>query len=868
MDHMDTAAFFYLLLCFLAINNNCFVEANAEAETPIIGVILDCSSRLGKEERVAMEIAIQDLNTQVHLHPKCSHARPLQAAQAARYLINRIRVEAILGPNSWEESSAVAEVAHQLNDVVPILSLSDSSPPWATARWPSLILASPPAPAQTKAVAAILESWKWSRVNIIYEDTESVSSDILNNLYSALHDAQVRVSGLLPLPPSASLDANSLQAELEKLKRGQCRVFVVHAGVALAERVFEKAKEMKMMERDFVWITTDATTSMVHSINASVIEFMQGVVGVRRYFPHRGNDFYQFCDKFSRSFRRKFPDEKNHDPGIFALQAYDAARAVGSAMNAQRRNGRTLMEEIVEVKFDGLSGKIEFHDRRLAPVNEFEIINVVGRSYWEVGLWSDDGLGFSRVNSPEHNVSMEILGRVFWPGAPVTTPRGWDLPTISNPLRIGVPNTSLTNKFVKVEYNPATMKYEISGFSIQVFNKTVEQLKYALPYELIPYQGRYTDLVKQVESKVFDAAVGDIAIIASRYEYVEFSHAHTESGLAMVVPILKHSNKTWLFMKPFTRAMWLLTVFINVYNGFVVWSIEKEYCAELKGPLLHQIATLVWLAFATLFSLHGERLHSNLSKMATVVWLFVALIITQSYTASLASMLTLQDIEPKIANIEVLKSENAYIGFSKASFVKEYLVGALQFKEDRVKNFTTPDDYAKALRSGDISAAFLEAPVAKLFVAKYCNSFVIAGPIYKVGGYGFAFPKGSPLVGDMDEALLSVFESGALRDLEISLIASEKCVEVQADNETASLSPHGFFMLFVFTGSTSTTALAIYYFRNRWKVVARHTRIWTIIFFLRNNYWRPPFDKPIFSRKVSDVQTPTTSPNPNHSDYI
>lgn len=130
-------------------------------------------------------------------------------------------------------------------------------------------------------------------------------------------------------------------------------------------------------------------------------------------------------------------------------------------------------------------------------------------------------------------------------------------------------------------------------------------------------------------------------------------------------------------------------------------------------------------------------MHSNLSKMATVVWLFVALIITQSYTASLASMLTLREIEPKIGNIEMLKSENAYIGFSRASFVKEYLVNALKFNEKNVKNFTTPDDYAKALRSGDISAAFLEVPVAKLFVAKYCKSFVIAGPTYKVGGYGF-----------------------------------------------------------------------------------------------------------------------------------
>lgn len=125
--------------------------------------------------------------------------------------------------------------------------------------------------------------------------------------------------------------------------------------------------------------------------------------------------------------------------------------------------------------------------------------------------------------------------------------------------------------------------------------------------------------------------------------------------------------------------------------------------------------------------------------MATIVWLFVALIITQSYTASLASMLTVQNIEPKIANIETLKSQNGFIGYSKASFVKDYLLGALQFNENFIKDFTTAEAYAKALRNGEISAAFLEVPVAKLFVAKYCKSFTIAGPTYKVGGYGFVF---------------------------------------------------------------------------------------------------------------------------------
>lgn len=123
--------------------------------------------------------------------------------------------------------------------------------------------------------------------------------------------------------------------------------------------------------------------------------------------------------------------------------------------------------------------------------------------------------------------------------------------------------------------------------------------------------------------------------------------------------------------------------------------------------------------------------------MATVVWLFVTLIITQSYTASLTSMLTVQHLKPVLDNIELLKSENANVGCSMRSFVIRYLVEALNFKNGNIKNFTSTEAYAEALWSGEIAAAFLEVPVAKLFVAKYCKSFIIAGPTYQVGGYGF-----------------------------------------------------------------------------------------------------------------------------------
>lgn len=120
-----------------------------------------------------------------------------------------------------------------------------------------------------------------------------------------------------------------------------------------------------------------------------------------------------------------------------------------------------------------------------------------------------------------------------------------------------------------------------------------------------------------------------------------------------------------------------------------------------------------------------------------VMWLFVALIITQSYTASLASMLTTQRLVPRISDVETLKKMNSSVGYCRGSFVASYLQNVLHFEADKVKKYYSMDAYAQSLQSGEINAIFLEVPSAKLFVARYCRSVMRAGVTFKVGGFGF-----------------------------------------------------------------------------------------------------------------------------------
>lgn len=233
--------------------------------------------------------------------------------------------------------------------------------------------------------------------------------------------------------------------------------------------------------------------------------------------------------------------------------------------------------------------------------------------------------------------------------------------------------------------------------------------------------------------------------------------------------------------------------------------------------------------------------------MTTAVWFVVALIISQSYTASLTSMLTVPRLEARVSDIgDLMRASNAVIGYSRNSFVRNYLLDVLHINEKRIKKFSTIEDTAEALKTGEIAATFLELSTAKLLVAKYCKSFRIAGPMYKIGGYGYAFPKGSPLVSDIDEALMKVFEGGVLKELEDTLTASEKCVDNETDNSEISIGPSSFYVLFAWSVGTSTAALVLYaiYTKCRMdRVVSKALK-----------HWRKK--KRIFSRKVSYAENP------------
>ncbi|GKV03080.1 hypothetical protein SLEP1_g15448 [Rubroshorea leprosula] len=728
---------------------------------------------------------------------------------------------------------------------VPIISFSATSPFLSSLRSQYFFRATQNDSSQVKAISAIVQAFGWREVVPIYVDNE-FGEGVIPYLSDALEEVNARIPYRSVISPEA-ID-EEIRRELYKLMSMQCRVFIVHMVPDLGLRVFDIAKEIGMMDEEYVWIITDGMTNLWSMIDRSDMDSMQGVLGVRIYIPE-SKEFDTFKVRWKREFVQNNPSMVNAELDIFGLWAYDAIFALAMAVeklgtenfsfDASRVSesartdlesfgvseiGPKLIKALSSTRFKGLSGEFGFINGQLeSPI--FQIVNVNGNGERRIGFWTlkyglVKRLNFTNVTG--YSTSKANLGTIIWPGDTHSTPKGWEIPTKGKRLKIGVPVKTGFSEFVKLP--PCTGPNSTvvpTGYCIDVFNAVMEAMPYGVPFDFYAFEnadqemaGTYNDLIDQVVYGKYDAVVGDISIIANRSFYVDFTLPFTESGVVMVVPIRDGSNKNaWAFLKPLTWDLWVTSGCFFVFIGFVIWILEHRINEDFRGPPLHHVGTSFWFSFSTMVFAHRERVVSNPARFVVLIWCFVVLILTQSYTASLASLLTVQQLQPTVTDVNELLRRRENVGYHNGSFVKG-IVRRLKFDPSKMKTFNSPEEldelFTNGSANGGIAAAFDEIPYMKLFLEKYCNKYTSVEPTFKTDGFGFVFPKGSRLVSDVSRAILTIMEGEKMKEIENKWFPKQtNCPNSSTSISSNSLSLGSFWGLFLIAGVAAVLALII-----------------------------------------------------------
>ncbi|KAL3509705.1 hypothetical protein ACH5RR_029106 [Cinchona calisaya] len=837
------------------------LSTSVECQRPCVvnvGAVFSFKSVIGRVAKAAMEIAVLDINadstilngTQLKLimeDAKCNVF--LGSIRAFQVLDNE--VVAIIGPQSSSIAHTISQIANGLH--VPIISYAATDPTLSALQFPYFLRSTHSDSYQMDAMADLIDFYGWKEVIAIYIDND-YGRNAISVLGDELAKNMAKISYKLALP--SEFDVNTVTELLNKSKNLGPRVYVVHINPDPLLRFFRIAHKVNMMTSNYVWLATDWLSCTIDSLskeNQDLLSILEGVIVLRPYTPETTMK-KAFESRWSKLQQKDLVHSRLN---VYGLYAYDTVWAVARSIDKLLQvdanfsfsssnilqdpktdsmqlgkfkvfnGGKLLLKILSEINFTGLTGQVRFNADRNIIVTGYEVVNIVPMGNHTVSYWSNYS-GFS-LFPPESGKKNHIkIDNVTWPGGMTQTPRGWVIANGGRAFRIGIPKRASFKEFV-TELNNS---HNVQGYCIDLFNEAKKLIPYYIPFTFVPFGNglfnpNYDDLVKMVANGVFDAAVGDIAIVTNRTRIVDFTQPFAATGLVIVAPIDKSKADSWVFLKPFELKLWAVIAVFFVIIAVVIWILEHRVNDEFRGSPKRQLITMFLFSFSTLFktnrkysiAVKEENTVSPLSRMVMVVWLFLLMVITSSYTASLTSILTVQQLSSPITGIDSLIASDWSIGYQVGSFAYSYLSDNLQIQRSRLVALGSPEEYEKALRqgpkNGGVAAIVDELPYIELFLSKRTDFGIVGQPFTK-GGWGFAFQKDSPLAMDMSSAILKLAENGKLQEIHQNWFCKNKTVCPAARRKKADpnqLHISSFWELYLVCGVFSLAAILLFLFR-------------------------------------------------------
>lgn len=412
--------------------------------------------------------------------------------------------------DTWQEAALVADLGAKAE--VPVISFSSPPvvPPLMQLRWPFLIQMAEDNTAHMNCIADIIHAYNWQNVIAIYEDNPyGGDSGMLNLLSEALQKVNSQIEYKLVLPSFSSLSdpKGVVLDELLKLLPVKSRVFIVlQASLPMVTHLFREAKKIGFLEKESAWIINEGITNTLDTANESVLYSMEGTLGIKSYYSTSSSAYTQLQENFQAEHSEKVVSK----PGSYALRAYDSITIITKAlekMNTNSSNSRVFLEKMLSSNFNGLIGNVRFKESHLSYTPIIRVINVVNKTLRELDFWTPKlkfatSLKLLKDREKRGDPAKEDLtGPVVWSGGLISTaPKGWKIPTDTNPLKVALPTNPAFDNFLKED-----SQKQYTGFCIDLFHKVREILSdkyYGLPYVFQPFNESYDRLLLNVINKV------------------------------------------------------------------------------------------------------------------------------------------------------------------------------------------------------------------------------------------------------------------------------------------------------------------------------------------------------------------------------
>ncbi|KAG4075834.1 hypothetical protein HA402_003660 [Bradysia odoriphaga] len=688
-----------------------------------------------------------------------------------------------------------------------------------------------------KALSQIIVDYEWKEFTLIYETGDSLERlvDILQ-----MHDPQDSPITVRQLPP----DTDDYMPFLKKIKSSSDKRMIIDCTPEKVTELLKQAIILGMMEVYQSYIITSLDS---HMLDFPELKSIKSNITTLRIMDPQSleveaavHDWRQDAKK-NKDYTAIFADRILTEAALFN----DAARVFSTAFRELSSN-RTIypaslrctdIEDDYELKMTH-SGKWNYGMQILQTMNQITEVGMTGRIvfdgdgkrkdfYMEILELSSEGFIKIATMDPKHvhinytRTDAELFSQVA---------QSLHNKTLTVVAIIGKPY--LYERIAKEgEVLEGNDKFE--GYSKDLIDSIANHLHFTYKFKMEENNAygsynkdtkKWNGLIKYLLDGKADMAICDLTITYERRSAVDFTSPFMTLGISILYAKPKtEAPGLFSFMYPLSTTVWLLMAIAYLCLSILLYflamiavddwqlpapvatessSSQSESSDESDIQLLETIWNMhnwIWLVAGSIMQQGCDILPRAISTRVTAgLWWFFALIVISSYTANLATFLTMKRMEKSIENAEDLAKQSeikygAVIGGSTMGFFKnsnhstyQRMWTAMESASPSVFVENNAEGIERVLNGNRKYAFLMESTAIDYAIARKCNLMNV-GTWLDSKGYGIAMPMDSPYRTHISQAILKLQEGGKLQQLKKKWWEGENACPDEEDSEDAQL---------------------------------------------------------------------------------
>lgn len=295
-----------------------------------------------------------------------------------------------------------------------------------------------------------------------------------------------------------------------------------------------------------------------------------------------------------------------------------------------------------------------------------------------------------------------------------------------------------------------------TGFSMDLLGALAKALDWDYA---IDREKSFGGMLSSVENGSADLAIANISITAEREAKMDFSQPIFEAGLQIMVPA-DSARSPSLVQALLSRELFIaigLAFAILLGGGMLMWGFERRSQPYFDRDLNEAWFPSFWWALNLV--VNGgfeERMpRTAFGRVLGVILVVSSLFIVSVFTARITSVMTVDAITSSINSVNDLYGKHVATisGSTAASFLNR--------REIEYTSFDDLDSMLAAFKDNEVDAVVFDAPILSYFATHDGRKIAtMTGGVFLRENYGIIFPTGSPLVEDVNQALLALREDG------------------------------------------------------------------------------------------------------------